>query len=245
MRTTDDIRRLGTILFVAAHPDDESFMAGGVMAAAVANGQLVLCVTATRGEAGSTQDEARWPKAKLGAIREEELMTGLKELGVTHHYFFGYTDGHCADSPADQAVSGLCGIIERYLPDTILTFGPDGMTGHPDHKKACDWVGTAIKRVSKPPHVYYAIQTQENYQKALKAVDDVMNIFFMIDEPPFAEPSQCSICFRLPPGILQQKCLALAAMPSQTDALFTKVPRDTVEQALEWEFFVDASFNRK
>ena len=55
-----DIVALGTILSIWAHPDDEAFLAGGIMAMAVDEGSRVVCVTATRGEAGSTDPE-RFP----------------------------------------------------------------------------------------------------------------------------------------------------------------------------------------
>jgi hypothetical protein len=67
LRTADDIKQLGTILFVAAHPDDESFLAGGILAAAVANGQTVVVYTATRGEAG-VQDRNKCPRASHHGI---------------------------------------------------------------------------------------------------------------------------------------------------------------------------------
>jgi LmbE family N-acetylglucosaminyl deacetylase len=67
----DDIRELGTILSVWAHPDDEAYLCGGIMAMATAAGSRVVCVTATRGELGVT-DAERWPPDRLPAIREAE-----------------------------------------------------------------------------------------------------------------------------------------------------------------------------
>ena len=77
IKTTDDIKHLGTILFVAAHPDDETFNAGGILAAAARNGQTVIVVTATKGE-GGVQDESRWPADSLGDIRAKELKQASK-----------------------------------------------------------------------------------------------------------------------------------------------------------------------
>ncbi len=61
-----DIDRLGTVLSVWAHPDDETYLAGGVMASCVAAGQRVVCVSATAGEHG-TADPVAWPPERLGA----------------------------------------------------------------------------------------------------------------------------------------------------------------------------------
>src|SRR5438093_2334158 len=72
---------LGTILGVWAHPDDETYLSAGLMAQAVREGRRVVCVTATRGEEGSF-DEERWPTATMGKVRENELMRSLEILGV-------------------------------------------------------------------------------------------------------------------------------------------------------------------
>jgi len=64
-----DIRELGTILSIWAHPDDEAYLCGGIMAMAAAADSRVVCVTASRGELGVT-DPTRWPPEQLASIRE-------------------------------------------------------------------------------------------------------------------------------------------------------------------------------
>lgn len=95
---TIDPDQLGTILGVWAHPDDETYLSAGLMAAAARAGRRVACITATRGEEGSW-DEERWPTAKMGKIRQAELEKGLKVLGITEHYWLDYHDGKCAEVP--------------------------------------------------------------------------------------------------------------------------------------------------
>jgi LmbE family N-acetylglucosaminyl deacetylase len=90
-----DIRSLGTILSIWAHPDDEAYLCGGIMAMAAEAGSHVVCVTATRGELGVT-DPTRWPPEQLAAIREAELAESLRILGVTEHRWSDYLDGGCA-----------------------------------------------------------------------------------------------------------------------------------------------------
>ena len=81
--TATDIPDLGTILSVWAHPDDESYCCAGLMATAVRRGRRVVCVTATRGELGST-DPDRWPPGQpLADVRTKELAACLAEMGVT------------------------------------------------------------------------------------------------------------------------------------------------------------------
>ena len=69
-----------------------------------ATARRVVCVTATRGEEGSW-DEERWPTATLGAVREAELMRSLEILGVTEHRWLDYSDGTCADVDHEEAVA--------------------------------------------------------------------------------------------------------------------------------------------
>lgn len=130
-----DIRNpYGTVLGIWAHPDDETYLCGGLMARAARAGDRVVCVTATRGELGSP-DEARWPSGSaLAEVRTAEMEAALEILGVHEHQWLDYPDGGCADVDQEEAVRRVAEIIEQVRPDTVLTFGPDGMTGHPDHQ---------------------------------------------------------------------------------------------------------------
>src|SRR5205823_10115840 len=90
--TDQDSSKLGTILGVWAHPDDEAYLSAGIMGAAIEGGQRVVCVTATRGEAGSLDPE-RWPPETLASIREAELVACFAVLGVREHVWLDYPDG--------------------------------------------------------------------------------------------------------------------------------------------------------
>src|SRR5919204_6229381 len=138
-------RSLGTILGLWAHPDDETYLSAGLMAQAVRDGRRVVCVTATRGEQGSF-DEARWPTASMGKVREAELLRSLDILGVSEHHFLDYYDGTCAGVDEVEATGKLRAIMEEVEPDSVLTFGPEGMTDHPDHKAVCAWTSATFAR---------------------------------------------------------------------------------------------------
>src|SRR5258705_289102 len=112
-----DVSSLGTILGVWAHPDDETYLSAGLMASAVRNGQRVVCVTATRGEAGSW-DEERWPSDRMGAIREQELNECLSILGVSEHHWLDYIDAECADVDPREAIDRVAAFIDDVRPDT-------------------------------------------------------------------------------------------------------------------------------
>src|SRR2546428_3541559 len=113
---------LGAVLGVWAHPDDEAYLTAGLMAAAVRSGSRVVCVTATRGEEGSW-DEERWPTSRMGAVREAELMGSMKVLGVTEHRWLDYHDGTCASVDRAEGTQRVEAIIHEVKPDSVFTFG--------------------------------------------------------------------------------------------------------------------------
>jgi LmbE family N-acetylglucosaminyl deacetylase len=93
MITSTDVAELGTIVGIWAHPDDEAYLSGGLMAMARDNGQRVVCVTATRGELG-TPDPVAWPPDRLAAERTRELARCLAVLGVHEHHWLDYATGN-------------------------------------------------------------------------------------------------------------------------------------------------------
>ena len=141
-----DVSELGTILGVWAHPDDEAYLSAALMAWARRNGQRVVVVTATKGEAG-TWDEERWSTPKMGEIREAELMRCLEILGVSEHSWLGIYDGTADKVALEEGVAMVRPFIEDVQPKTVITFGPDGMTGHDDHKAVSAWT---TERLAEP-----------------------------------------------------------------------------------------------
>lgn len=134
-----------TLLVALAHPDDETFGSGGLMARAVDEGHRVVIVCATRGEAGEIADPALATPATLGAVRERELRDAARALGVTDVRFLGFRDSGMAgtpenghgdalmNAPADEVVGRLVREIRDVRPDVLVTFEPGGIYGHPDH----------------------------------------------------------------------------------------------------------------
>jgi LmbE family N-acetylglucosaminyl deacetylase len=121
------------LLGVFAHPDDESFCAGGTLAKYAAAGAAVTLVSATRGEAGQIRDAARATRATLGRVREQELCDAAGCLGVHDVRFFDHLDGTLRDIDRPLLVAEVAAVIEEVQPDVVLTFGADGAYGHPDH----------------------------------------------------------------------------------------------------------------
>lgn len=239
LRTPTDIKQLGSILSVWAHPDDETFTCGGIIATAVKNGQHVACVTMTKGEAGS-QDLQRWPAESLGEIRAKELHQALDILGCKHHIIYDYPDGGLPNISDEEGVGIIRNLVTEYQPDTILTFGPEGMTGHSDHQTVSRWVSLATDGMQKKPMVYHAVELRSTYDNFMKDLDNRFNIYFNIDEPPLKTEAECDIYYELPDEICKQKCSALAAMPSQTEKLMEELGKNA-KKVFSKEGFVRAS----
>ncbi len=227
---------LGTILVVGAHPDDETYLTAGQMAAAVRNRQHVATVTATRGEEGSF-DEERWPTSEMGAVREKELLASLEVVGVADHTWLDYYDGTCAEVDPAEGTAKVREHIERVRPDTILTFGPDGMTGHSDHKAVCAWTTTALAEVgTADTSLYYATYIQE-WADEFVPVMNRFNVFMEPGTPPITPREELAIDYELPPDILDLKMRAIECHVSQVEGMLNAFGHDFFNQAMRAEFF--------
>jgi LmbE family N-acetylglucosaminyl deacetylase len=141
--------RTPKLLAVLAHPDDESLGVGGTLAKYASEGVEVFLLTATRGERGSYRGfrpgERLHPGATaLGDIREAELRAAAAALGVREVAVLDHGDGRLDASDPRQAVAEIVRHVRRLRPDVVLTFGPDGAYGHPDHIAVSQFTTAAI-----------------------------------------------------------------------------------------------------
>jgi LmbE family N-acetylglucosaminyl deacetylase len=133
MNNTSKVQHPMRILGVFAHPDDESFCAGGTFARNVGNGAEVMVVSATRGEAGQINSAGLATRRTLGRVREQEFHLACQQLGVQHALCLDLGDGMLMELGPDLLTGQVCEIIRSFRPDVVITFGPDGGFGHPDH----------------------------------------------------------------------------------------------------------------
>jgi len=230
------VPELGTILGVWAHPDDEAYLTAGLMAQAVRDGRRVVCVTATRGEEGSW-DEERWPTATLGEVRQAELERCLEILGVEEHHWLDYYDGTCGSVDPEEGVARVAALMDEVRPDSLFTFGPDGMTDHPDHKAVCAWTTDAFPRSAKPgARLYYATMTPQWAGEFVPRMNR-FNVFMSPDTPPVTPHDELAVDFHLPPDLLELKLEAIGAHVSQVDGMLNAFGRDFFREAHKAEFF--------
>jgi LmbE family N-acetylglucosaminyl deacetylase len=226
---------LGTILGVWAHPDDEAYLSAGLMALAVDQGRRVVCVTATTGEAGFPDADARSVEERIG-IRRAEMAASLAQLGVTEHHWLGFSDGECAKVPNDDAVEIISDLIADVQPDTLLTFGPDGGTGHTDHIAVCRWSTLSCARSASKPRLLYATRPPGWIAKFFGPVES--QIMMVEGMQPEAIPmDQMAVCFTCEGQLLDRKVRALRAQQSQVETLATALGAETFREAVREEFF--------
>jgi LmbE family N-acetylglucosaminyl deacetylase len=232
------IDELGTILSVWAHPDDETYLAGGLMAAAVAGGQPVTCVSATAGERG-TDDPATWPPDRLGQVRRWEAQAAMAILGVTDHRFLDLPDGGLANVDAAEPVSRLTAMMSDLAPDTILTFGPDGATFHPDHRTVSRWVDRAWKLAGRPGQILHAAFSDEHLETWGEEYERWG--VYMSDERPVGVPvDDLAIRADLAGPLLDQKIAALCAMFTQIAPSVALLGDARFRELNQGEYFVAA-----
>lgn len=121
-----------SLLCVLAHPDDESLGTGGLLAKCATEGIPTYLVTATRGERGRVGEERPGPKV-AGPIREAELRAAARELAIQEVRFLDYEDGALDRADPGEAIGKIAVHLRAFRPDVVVTFGPEGAYGHPDH----------------------------------------------------------------------------------------------------------------
>jgi LmbE family N-acetylglucosaminyl deacetylase len=121
------------LLGVFAHPDDETFCAGGTFARYAKGGAEITVVSATRGQAGQIRDSSTGTRRTIAAVREAELRLACQRLGVARVRCWDYLDGALAEADFPGLVGQVVQLIREFQPNVVISFGPDGGYGHPDH----------------------------------------------------------------------------------------------------------------
>ncbi|MFH1032145.1 MAG: PIG-L deacetylase family protein [Chloroflexota bacterium] len=120
-----------SILLVFAHPDDESFGVAGTAAKYSRKGIPVDLICATKGEIGMRLNVPE--NIDTGTAREAELRAAAKIVGIRDIYFLGYIDGKLNKVSDGRVTNKIFRLMKTLQPGVVITFGPDGITGHPDH----------------------------------------------------------------------------------------------------------------
>jgi LmbE family N-acetylglucosaminyl deacetylase len=236
-RPQPDLTRLGTILTLWAHPDDETYLAGGLMAEAVRQGCRVVCATATAGERG-TDDPGRWPPERLGAVRRHEAAAAMAVLGVAEHHVLGLPDGELAGL-GRRGAAAVDRLLDEVDPDTMVTFGPDGSTFHPDHIAVHRWAADAWERSGRCFRLLVTANTVE-HQARFRDRYERWGVYMTDERPVGVTPDDLALHLCLDGAALDQKVAALRAMATQTAGVIGTDP-DAFAELVAEEAFVHAA----
>jgi LmbE family N-acetylglucosaminyl deacetylase len=224
------------LLGVWAHPDDEAYLSAGLMARVIDAGGSVTILTATAGEKG-TDDPALYDSAEFAAFRRAELVASVAELGVTDVRFLDVRDGECDIADDDAQIHAVLDVIDDVRPDAIVTFGPDGITGHPDHCAVSSWTTQAWNQTDGTAELLYAAMTKDFLGRNAE-LHDRLGVFEEYGRTPASiVTSDVALGCRLTPAELDRKRRALARHASQTVGLADVVGEETY---LNW--WVDETF---
>ena len=137
------------LMAVLAHPDDESLGVGGTLAKYASEGVDVFLLTATRGDSGRYRGhrlgDAQHPGSlALANIRQAELHAAASALGIREVSLLDYHDQHLDRANPREVITTIVQHLRRVRPDVVITFGPDGAYGHPDHIAISQFTTAAI-----------------------------------------------------------------------------------------------------
>jgi N-acetyl-1-D-myo-inositol-2-amino-2-deoxy-alpha-D-glucopyranoside deacetylase len=190
------------LLFVHAHPDDETLTTGATIAHYVARGAQVQVVTCTLGEEGEVIGE-RWAQLavgeadQLGGYRINELTAALNALGIDAPIYLGgagrWRDSgmegtpprhrqRFVDADPQEAVGALVAIIRELRPHVVVTYDPNGGYGHPDHIHTHEVTTAAVEAAASAdypgepwtvPKFYWTVFAKSAVAEGLDSISDV------------------------------------------------------------------------
>lgn len=218
------------LMLIVPHPDDEVFGLGGTFARLAEQGASTAVLTLTRGRAGRTLGLC--PPAELGELRERELRTSAAALGVDdltvwdeHDYVPDDSrgiprDAGLQDRPAEALERAIALELDRLRPEALVTFGPHGSNGHPDHVATHLRVHGALQRGGHVPARIYHYASEAPYDGAAR--------------PGFLSPEEIrdrhqppSHRIELAPAEVERKLRAMAAHRTQALSVLNFMERFT------------------
>jgi len=252
------------LLAIFAHPDDETFGAGGTMALAAAAGVPTWIVCATDGDQGG-EAGARELDPEL---RRGELRCAMAALGVDEPIFLGYgdsgmegwakPDGCLALADREEVVARLVEVIHELRPAAVVTFDPGGIYGHPDHVTISARATEAFRRAAATPGgpttLYHqalsrsdlggweemqaqlaALRGEEQAEPKEPTADDVLQQRRFVELARPDEDFTTEIDVRT---VLDRKMAAFACHASQIRDDWSLAPREMLEAWLGREAFI-------
>jgi LmbE family N-acetylglucosaminyl deacetylase len=251
-----------TLMAVHAHPDDEASSTGGVLARYGAEGVRTVVVTCTNGEFGDSPGGIKpgddgHDELEVAEIRLAELREAAKHLGVTDLELLGYHDSGMVEwdyktrpdafcnVPLVDVAARIGGLIERYRPQVVITYDPDGGYQHPDHVHASRAAIEAARRTGIPAKLYLTAMPVSKWRELWAALKDAgTDVPDVGSIPPETQRQMEDAERRITTtvdirAVLARKQAALMAHGSQiSESWFSKIPPELGERVFGEESFI-------
>ena len=222
---------LGNTVCLMAHPDDGWYSAAATLRRArklrnkrTKSRNTVTSVSASNGGAGS-QNHDRWHPDTIGTLREAEERKAFSRIDVSDVRFLGLPDGKLHEIDFEEGVELVLALLRELDPDTMITYGPDGLTGHSDHMVISGWVTEAVIRWiaeqiadGKTPHLrlLYVVADHKFVDEIVPVLHEAQAIYA---EPTAVHADKLFIDHWLSKVELAIKLLGIADHHTQSDPL--------------------------
>jgi N-acetyl-1-D-myo-inositol-2-amino-2-deoxy-alpha-D-glucopyranoside deacetylase len=187
------------ILAAFAHPDDESFGMAGTLSLAAAAGLPVHLVCATDGDLGG-KGETVAERVMDPEVRRDELRDACRAMGIGEPVFLGYGDsgmegwgpppGSLVLADTDEVVGRIADVVARLRPAIVVTFDPNGIYGHPDHRAISRLASEAYRRTAGGPDGPRALFHQVIARRQLVHLGALFKALETADEGPRPDPTE-------------------------------------------------------
>ena len=253
-----------TLMAVHAHPDDEASSTGGVLARYSAEGVRTVVVTCTNGEFGDAPGgikpgEEGHDEQEVAEIRLAELRESAKLLGVTNLELLGYHDSGMVEWDYKSRPNAFCnvpladvaarigGLIERYRPQVVVTYDPEGGYEHPDHVHASLSAAEAVQITGIPAKLYLTAMPVSKWRELWTALreagadapdrDDISPETLQQME---ASEQRITTTVDIRPVLARKQAALLAHASQVSESWFSKIPPELGERVFGDESFIRA-----
>ncbi len=253
-----------TLMAVHAHPDDEASSTGGVLAKYADEGVRTIVVTCTNGEFGDAPGGIKpgvdgHDKDEVAQLRIAELRRSAKILGLTELELLGYHDSGMPDwdykdlpdafcnVPQPEVEARISALIERYRPQVVITYDPEGAYQHPDHVHAARSAIAAVASSGIPAKLYLTAMRRSDWKKVFEALreagEEVPDWDMTPEDVAKMDREEQRITTTVDIGsVLERKRDALLTHASQiSESWLSKIPSGVAAEVFGRESFILAT----
>jgi LmbE family N-acetylglucosaminyl deacetylase len=250
---------------VHAHPDDEASSTGGVLATYSGQGIRTVVVTCTNGEFGDAPGGVKpggdgHDAQEVAQLRLAELRESCKILDVSDLELLGYHDSGMPDWDYKDRAEAFCnipvadvatrigGLIERYRPQVVVTYDPQGPYQHPDHVHASEAAVAAVAATGIAAKLYYTAMRGSDWQKIWQAlaelgedVPDPGRFTPQMRQQMAEHEERITTTIDIRQALSRKRDALLTHASQISESWFSKIPADIAETVFGRESFIRAS----